>query len=201
MGCSRADRTDRAQRPAAMPPGGAAVLDAREARWLRKTALAERFGASVLALALNIPGPDKNLPGVRELLADLSACLDRLLAARENPGSILHDETAHGADGPYRLLVSDMAPLELKRLAARLEEEHPFGRLADADVLSPDGGPVSRRDIGLAPRKCFLCGEDAALCRARAGHSTDELRRHVEATLDAAKAASAAACRDRRRRS
>ncbi len=167
----------------------AAVLNAREARWQRKQELAERFGVSVLALGLNIPGPDKTPPGSLELLGILSDALDALLRAADatlGKHRVYHDETVHSADGAYRLLALDMPPEDMKRLAMQLEEVHFFGRLADADVLSPGGRPISRRDLGVAPRKCFICGEEAALCCSRASHPAPVVWHHVHRILEAA---------------
>lgn len=169
-----------------MHSAGKPVLDAREARWRRKTWLAGRFGQCVLSLCLNIPGPDKNLPGVDDLLAALSAELDRLLAATD-ASPTLHDEMLRGADGPCRLLVLALHSHALKQVAVRLEEGHVFGRLADADVLAPDGTPVTRRHVGLPPRRCFLCDEDAAICRRAARHSAREVTRYVATLLDASR--------------
>ena len=79
-----------------------------------------------------------------------------------------------GADGPYALWALGVEPETWKRAALELEERHPLGRLADFDVLSAGGTPLSRADLGLPPRRCFLCGEEAALCRRRFSHSLAE---------------------------
>lgn len=161
----------------------ASVLEAREERWQRKTALASQYGECVLSLGLNIPGPDKEPAGVPEAFALLDAALDVLL--REHAaGAVLHEERVpHSLDGPYSVRVTALPPEELKRLVLRLEEEHPLGRLADADVLSADGRPVSRRDLGLPPRPCFLCAGEAALCRRAGTHGADEILAHVRGLL------------------
>lgn len=161
------------------------ILRAREARWIRKTALARQYGTSVLSLCLNIPGPEKNPAGVRELLAELGAALEAALRFEGCEDKVVYEQHLEGADGPCRLLVVSVPPMRLKKLALQVEEKHPLGRLADVDVLSASGEPVSRRDIGLAPRRCFLCDGEAALCRARGAHSMRELEDHVKAVLAA----------------
>ncbi|WP_338666591.1 citrate lyase holo-[acyl-carrier protein] synthase [Pseudodesulfovibrio methanolicus] len=167
-----------------------AILDAREERWLRKLALAADTGASVLSLGLNLPGGDKNPPGAQELLTALGAAMDGILDAARPGWRPLHDEWIESADGPFRLLATAIPARTLKRLAMELEGAHPFGRLADADVLAPDGEPLSRRDLGLPPRRCFLCDEEAALCRARSSHSADAVWRYMQRALDSALALS-----------
>lgn len=151
----------------------AAILEAREQRWRTKRELAQRFHACVLSLCLNIPGPDKNLPGVERTFALLREAL-RTAHARElqrfGKVPVLHEAAGTGADGQFLLMVSPLPDFTLKHMAVRLEHEHPLGRLADIDILTQAGKPVSRADLGLAPRACFLCGEPAALCRQEKRH-------------------------------
>ena len=165
-----------------------AILEARERRWQTKLELARRFHACVLSLCLNIPGPDKNLPGVEQALALLWAAL-RKAHARElqlahGERAILHEMHGTGADGPYRLMLSPLPGVTLKRMAVKLEHEHPLGRLADIDILTQAGEPVSRMDLGLPPRSCFLCDEPAALCRQGKKHSQELLMRFVASLLE-----------------
>jgi len=173
----------------------AAILEAREQRWRTKRKLARRFRACVLSLCLNIPGPDKNPPGVGQAFALLRAAL-REAHARELRrvlpaccAAVMYETAGTGADGPFQLMVSPLPGFTLKRMAVRLEHEHPLGRLADIDILTQAGKPVSRADLGLAPRACFLCGEPAALCRRRKQHPQDLLMNFTVALLETAKAA------------
>ena len=176
-----------------------AILEAREERWRAKQALARRFRACVISLCLNIPGPDKNPPGAERACALLQAALRKAharearawrgLAARNGAcAAILHETGGKGADGPYRLMASPLPGRALKRMAVRLENAHPLGRLADIDILTEKGAPVSRADLGLPPRVCFLCGEPAALCRRRRNHSQESLSAFIAATLQGASA-------------
>ena len=173
-----------------------AVLDARERRWLARRDLVLRFQAPVLTLCLNIPGPDKNPPGAEQALARI---WESLLAryrrafvlyrrAHAVPGLVpyLYREQGTDADGPFRHLVSPLPALELKRLAVHVETRHPLGRLADADVLAKDGSVVSRVDIGLPPRACFICLEPAALCRRLGRHTGEEVFAFARALLEQA---------------
>ena len=100
--------------------------------------------------------------------------------------AVLHEAGGKSADGPCLLMVSPLPALRLKRMAVRLENEHPLGRLADIDVLTGAGTPVSRADLALPPRGCFLCGEAAALCRRRKRHSQRMLMGFVSSFLEKA---------------
>jgi holo-ACP synthase len=171
-----------------------AILEAREQRWRAKQRLARRFRACALSLCLNIPGPDKNPPEAEQAFALVRAALreaherevQRLYAKRPRRpalkharparwAAIMHETGGAGADGPYWLALSPLPGFTLKRMAVRLESEHPLGRLADVDVLTKWGRVLSRADLGLAPRRCFLCGEPAALCRRNKEHPPEML--------------------------
>ena len=171
------------------------ILEARERRWRTKQTLARRFRACVLSLCLNIPGPDKNPPGAERAFVFLQAALRaahaRALRRRHATSAArrkvrLYEMRGSGADGLYWLLLSPLPGSTLKRMAVRLERAHPLGRLADIDVLTQTGEPVSRVDLGLPPRACFLCGEPAALCRRSRRHSQEMLMAFVAALLEKA---------------
>jgi holo-ACP synthase len=206
-----------------------AVLEAREQRWQAKQALARRWRACVLSLCLNIPGPDKNPPGVEQAFALLQTALREaharelrrlhrnqtrrpallqggrasvkhkqaplarlpkkpcLVLKKSRSGScaaILHEVQGKGADGPHWLMASPLPGLVLKRMAVRLEREHPLGRLADIDILTATGEPVSRADLTLPPRSCFLCEQAATLCRQKKTHSQERLMRFIALLLE-----------------
>ena len=165
-----------------------AILDARARRWQAKQRLARRWRACVISLCLNIPGPDKNPPGADRVFALLLAALreahGRELERNGCDAAKAREIRGAGADGPYQLMVSPLPAFTLKDMAVRLEGEHPLGRLADIDVLTQAGEPVSRADLGLPPRACFLCGEPAALCRRSGRHPQERLMAFVAALLE-----------------
>ena len=100
--------------------------------------------------------------------------------------TITHETGGTSADGACLLMLSPLSAIRLKRMAVGLESEHPLGRLADIDVLTSAGVPVSRADLALPPRACFLCGESATLCRRRQNHSQELLMGFMRSLLDKA---------------
>ncbi|MBR1889983.1 MAG: citrate lyase holo-[Alloprevotella sp.] len=76
-------------------------------------------------------------------------------------------------------LLTDEPAHAVKQKTVRIEDTHPLGRLFDADVLTADGIPLSRHDIGAQPRKCLLCDHEARYCMRNHTHSTDELLQHI----------------------
>jgi len=87
--------------------------------------------------------------------------------------------------GPEALLVVDAGSRELKQATARLEEEHPLGRLWDLDVIDPLRGAISRKDLGMRSRRCLLCGEDARVCVRSRAHSLKELQSAIQEIIHA----------------
>ena len=176
------------------------LLDERERRWNTRLSLAGLYNCPVLSLTLNIPGPDKNLPGADAALGQLRAAL---CAAVEAAGSRLADECRlSGPDGPAWIAAVRMDAMALKELAVAVEETHVLGRLADADVLTAQGQPVNREHLaaavtataaataradgagsGRVPRRCFLCARPASLCRREGRHSLEDLLAEVRRML------------------
>ncbi|MTJ92225.1 MAG: hypothetical protein F8N36_05095 [Desulfovibrio sp.] len=170
------------------------LLAERERRWNTRLSLAGLYNCPVLSLTLNIPGPDKNLPGADAALGLLRT---ELCAAVEAAGGTCVDECQFaGPDGPAWVAAVRMDAMALKHLAVAVEESHFLGRLADADVMDSQGQPVNREHVagtpnaveggaaqGRAPRQCFLCFRPASLCRREGRHSLDELLAVVHRTL------------------
>lgn len=170
------------------------LLAERERRWNTRLSLAGLYNCPVLSLTLNIPGPDKNLHGADAALSQLRA---ELCAAVESAGGRVVDECRFaGPDGPAWIAAVRMDAMALKQLAVAVEENHVFGRLADADVMDAQGQPVNREHLaatltaidggatqGRAPRQCFLCSRPASLCRREGRHRLEELLAFVRNML------------------
>lgn len=153
-----------------------ALLDAREARWLRRLKLCEK--GALLTLTMNAPGPEKNLTlwndAHHEITVALKANLKTHLLFFEEY------ETPAGAESHF---ATDLDGAALKRYAVRLEEEHPIGRLLDADVMDQCGEPIGREDLGLPPRLCLCCEREAKCCSRERRHSSEEVLRQAEGLL------------------
>lgn len=160
------------------------ILVAREQRWNARLRLTAVHRLPVLSLTLNIPGPDKRLPGVGAAFASLRRALRNRL--RLEGSSVTEEHLLDSADGLCWLACIDMEATNLKRLAVAVEDGHPLGRLADADVLDAQGSPLSRGQLGRPPRECLLCRRAAAVCRREGRHSLPDLLAAVCERLRAA---------------
>jgi holo-ACP synthase len=138
----------------------------------------------VVSMGVVQPGPVKDGPGPRATLQAALGALEALFRERGWPcrsGGVRYLPT-----GPEALLVVETDAAGLKAALVALEEAHPLGRLWDLDVLDPQAGPITRRHIGLPPRKCLVCGEPAHACARSRAHSLDDLQRAIDACLHAA---------------
>lgn len=150
-----------------------ALLDSREARAARERALLRAYGAPVLVILVNMPGAVKDHPAARRTHA---AAMEALKAGLADGGfSVLHEEVHPLPTGPEGYFSVNAPAEELKALCCGLEENHPYGRLFDLDVIGPDGAPLSRRDLGRPGRTCLVCGGPAADCASRQLHALSEV--------------------------
>lgn len=78
----------------------------------------------------------------------------------------------------------DLDAMRAKRIAAAIEDTHPLGRLFDLDVIAPSLTPVSRSELGLQPRSCLLCDNEARVCMRARTHSPAEVETRVASMID-----------------
>lgn len=155
------------------------MLEARETRADRQYYLLNKGRQPLLAMTLNLPGPVKNSQEIKTLTEGIVADLADLFPKESGVLSLLELRT-----GPeyYQLINGD--GLAVKRQLVKFEEEHPYGRLLDLDVLVWDEenqrlGQISRKDLGLPPRRCFICNEEAKVCSRSRRHSVREMQTAV----------------------
>jgi holo-ACP synthase len=155
-----------------------AARDARHEHVLAACRLAREMRAgAVIVVSVNIPGPDKNRPGLETLVRRSVAAL--------HAGGVHQTATVAGTDllGPYRVLVASEPASKVKTVTVALERELPGGRVLDLDVLTSDGEPVDRRSLGLEPRCCYVCDRPARECILLARHPLAELLAAVDSHL------------------
>lgn len=153
--------------PATLPE----ILDARERRMFRQQELLREVNdsCSLISFSMNIAGEIKSFPlceaafneGLKELRTRISA------------DKILHFEEHRANTGPEAFFLLAIPALEVKKLTASIEESHPVGRLFDMDVICPGGASISRSAIGLAPRTCLICGQNAKACARSRNHTLE----------------------------
>lgn len=147
------------------------VLDAREERWNRRLALSRGTGRTLVTATLCLPVAYRTAPEFGALL--------RRLSSREGL-DLREEEPLDGADGPALFFTVSAPAATVKGRCVEAEDRLPGGRMLDIDVMDCQGEPVGRAALGLPPRRCFVCGEAAALCVSRKVHPKAEIDARVE---------------------
>lgn len=132
---------------------------------------------ATLFVSLNLPGPDKALPGATRLFRRGGAQI-----ADAFPGSVLL-AADWDALGHFALRVVDADPLAVKRLCIGIEEAYPAARLLDLDVYCSETGQIGRASLGLPARRCLLCAQPAVECMRLKRHPYTEVIAKVHALL------------------
>ena len=158
------------------------MMNAREARAQAQRVLLERYpGAAVVCLCMNIAGPVKRTENIEQAFAWGVEQVKAVLA----PYETLFDAAIHEKTGPEAMLCVRADAKAVKRRLCVLEDGKALGRLLDIDVIGPDGGKISRTDIGLPARRCLLCDKPAPVCARSRAHSVDALFERANAIIDA----------------
>ena len=153
------------------------MMDARERRFFTRRELLHSGDKDhvLLQICVNIPGEEKNNAMVRDIFREALECLRHAIPA-EPVKQECHEERSTGPEG---FLVFSLEAADLKSHCCKLEDEHTLGRLWDMDVFSSDGTQLSRRDLDLPTRRCFLCGGSAHDCARSRKHNVAELNAFI----------------------
>ncbi len=159
------------------------ILAAKEERSARIEHLLGDGSSSLVAATMNIPGPRKSSNLINRAF-DL-ALQDLLVELGCSHLFLLHKES--GLAGPYALfLIKDtIQPLQMKARLVAFENTHPIGRWLDLDVYLKKGTVLGRDELDLPRRRCFLCDEEATVCRRTAKHSLEQVCAFTEQNLQA----------------
>lgn len=157
----------------------AQVLNAKDRRVALQQKIFEKYPTQTLVdVNLNIPGPIKNNHYLENLfnfgIKELEASWDKLGYTYKLVASLDKDT---GCENFYIL---DLPIKTVKQTTVKFEDQTALGRLFDADVLVKDkNAAISRRDLGQAPRKCFICNRPAKECARSRRHSVKEMQSYI----------------------
>lgn len=157
------------------------LLASREERASFQKELLKGYpGKTLVCLTVIMPGKVKrNL----QSLVVAQAAVTALVSAFGN--AMFKLELRDLPTGYEAYLVTPLSNEDAKREACRIEDTHPLGRLFDLDVIDADGIPVSRESIGLNPRKCLVCDNEARYCMRNRTHTIDELTAKIDEMIEA----------------
>lgn len=148
------------------------VLDGREQR-VEKQGILLQEGGLVVQVALNVPGFPKRIEGDEKVLLK---AMDLFSSSFGTEGRVASPfRLDNGAGLAFLLAYRGRDPVQAKRCAVEVETEQPWGRTLDMDILTPCGS-LSRKDLGLPPRRCLLCEREAKVCSRLGAHEIRDLR-------------------------
>lgn len=155
------------------------LLASRDARHAMQSRLIhEHPHHTLICLTVVVPG---NVKRNRQSLLVAHAAVEALQQEFQPlPGHLIEQDLPTGYEA-YILTACDKQ--ESKRRTCQIEDSHPLGRLFDIDVLDNDGSPISRQSIGLAPRKCLICDNEARYCMRNHTHTQEELWQKIDQLL------------------
>lgn len=162
------------------------MLEARERRVALQKKLLAEYRTSLVCFTMNIAGPIKNSPLIREGYELGKRLLTERLNARKI--RVAHFEETSGATGNEGYFLVEAAPSTIQKVTSEIEDESELGRLFDMDVLGPDGSKAGRAELGLPERKCLICGGPAKDCARSRAHSVPELQARTRQILEDATA-------------
>lgn len=146
------------------------ILSEREERVYRQQSLIGKYKGTLIVIRVNYPGTNKNNYISFGILKEISALI---IAVFKNV--ILYKNFEITAEGPIVTMVLNESCNNAKNKTVEIEENHLLGRCVDIDVYDENGNSLSRRELGLSERKCYLCCSPAQNCVRSRKHSIDEI--------------------------
>lgn len=157
----------------------AAVLADKDKRVAMQNAIFEKYPDQVLIdIKMNIPGPIKNNTYIKQLF-DFG--IDRFTKDFNTKKYNLNLVASWNEDaGAENFYIVDEDVKNIKLACIEFEDQTELGRLFDADVLMKNKKmAISRKDLNLPVRKCFICSRPAKECARSRKHSVDELQTYI----------------------
>lgn len=149
------------------------LLISRENRVLRQEEWLLEYKMPIVSFTLNIPGCVKqsmlydkiHYTGFTEILSKLDWMNSRRYVL------------STGSEG---IISVDMNAAEIKKIAVKIESDHPLGRLFDIDVIDSNGEVIHRELLNFPDRKCLICKKSAKVCVVCKNHSIEDLLYEIE---------------------
>ena len=153
------------------------ILKARQQRWDTLLNMADNLEKGcIVTIAGNCAGAVKDSPVLRELITHA----EKHMAQDANALTI----GSYGDAAGYIVFMrSSLKTAQAKEKAVAIESSFEWNRLLDIDIYGKKGSPADRSAMGLAPRRCLLCGEPAADCIRTQRHDYCDIIAETERLL------------------
>jgi len=140
--------------------------------------LLKKFNSPIISLSINIPGSNK-LTNDAKYIFDVAMDEIKKLNLK-----IKKVQTLKAVSGYEAQISVDDDAIKIKRRVTKIEQSHFLGRFMDIDVIGIDEKQISREDISMAERKCFICQNSAKICARSKRHTLDELLLFIQAKVE-----------------
>jgi holo-ACP synthase len=151
------------------------ILLERERRIEYQEKLLKQYKMSMIVIRVNYPGIDKDNPLSRGIIKIIEQEIYQTLSM-----SIHYTKAMITAEGPLVTMCIDKVATDIKAITLNIEHNHILGRCVDIDVYDGAGKSISRQDLGLAMRKCYICDDVAHNCVRSKKHSFDEVEGFIK---------------------
>ena len=151
------------------------ILVDREERVYRQEKLLEKYEHTLLTIRVNYPGINKN----NHISFSIILVLCNLVIKEFN-NKILFKEFNINAEGPTVTMIINEDHNKVKIKAVDIEENHLLGRCVDIDVYDKSGKGLSRSELGLSQRKCYICSDFAQNCVRSRKHNINEIKEFIK---------------------
>lgn len=150
------------------------LLRAKDKRAACQKQMIEKFHNTIISFSLNVPGEEKTS---QEILNFFNSCVDLIIKSLDENKISINEKIIFNTDyDNYMCLsLSYKNAIEIKKIMTALEEKYSFTRLMDIDIFDGDYRQISRSDLGLEPRKCYICDREAKFCIKNKSHTYEEL--------------------------
>jgi len=146
------------------------MTDARDNRKKTQKLFIKNWGLPLITFTLNIPGPEKNRQIFRNIHESGIKDIESVFALYIKDKIIRNLKT-----GPEAYYVIDLDSNIIKTKTVEIENNNKMGRIFDMDVIKTNLSSLSRKNINMRARKCFLCDNNAFVCSRNRTHTVNEL--------------------------
>jgi holo-ACP synthase/triphosphoribosyl-dephospho-CoA synthase len=140
-----------------------AILNAKESLATLKQDLYSIYRHPIVSIQANDPSEVKLNGWTGWIVQTFESLLTSMF-------KVIHSEHHFSELGMITLLILDEDPQLLKKHCIHIESSHPCGRCVDLDVFTLDRN-LSRNELGLEERQCFVCDQIARVCIRKQTHS------------------------------
>lgn len=135
---------------------------------------------TVVTVKMNVPGPVKNTKGLSNVFSSGVEILEYYFNEYGLAYQLVEQWDKMTGMERFYLLLGDAR--NIKKICTIFEDQVKLGRLFDVDVLIQFDNqviPISRRNLGLQERRCFICGGPAKECARSRKHNVRELQQSI----------------------